>query len=158
MIVMKDIFISNNAEETISFAEQIAKQLKNGDVIAFYGGLGVGKTTFMSGLAQGLSMGDVVFSPTYTLLNHYQTSNPNNIITNLYHFDMYRICGYDDLHSTGFFDYLGGNGILAIEWSLNIEQFLPENTIKITLEIIDENARKIIIETKSSKGMKIKNE
>ena len=82
--------------ETIAFAEQLGKQLHAGDVIAYFGGLGVGKTTFTRGLAKGMGLPDVVSSPTFAIVQEYHGDG-----LSLYHFDMYRIEGALDLESTG---------------------------------------------------------
>ncbi len=134
-------FITHSPEETIKTAEKIGSVLKAGDMIAYKGGLGAGKTTFTRGIANGLGLGDCVSSPTFALVNEYRGKN----IT-LYHFDMYRIQTEDGLETTGFFDYPFEDNIAVIEWSENIAEFLPENIIYITINTIGENDREIIIE------------
>ena len=119
-------FITNSAEETERLGERIASKLKGMEVIALFGGLGMGKTAFTRGLARGLGADDVVSSPTFALVNEYSGRVP------VYHFDMYRVTSWDDLYSTGFFDYLD-TGVLIIEWSENIEGALPENALRITI-------------------------
>ena len=119
-------FITNSAEETEQLGERIASKLKGMEVIALFGGLGMGKTAFTRGLARGLGANDVVSSPTFALVNEYSGRVP------VYHFDMYRVTSWDDLYSTGFFDYLD-TGVLVIEWSENIEGALPENALRITI-------------------------
>lgn len=119
--------ISHSADETEQIGEKIAKKLHGTEVIALFGGLGMGKTAFTSGLARALGVDDGVSSPTFALVNEYSGKY------NIYHFDMYRVNSWDDLYSTGFFDYID-NGILVIEWSENIEGALPENAIRITIE------------------------
>ncbi|MDE6671340.1 MAG: tRNA (adenosine(37)-N6)-threonylcarbamoyltransferase complex ATPase subunit type 1 TsaE [Ruminococcus sp.] len=133
--------ITHTPEETIKVAEKIGKKLQSGDMIIYKGGLGAGKTTFTRGIATGLGLGDCVSSPTFALVNEYQGEN----IT-LYHFDMYRIQTEDGLESTGFFDYPFEENIAVIEWSENIIDFLPENTINITINVINDTDREIIIE------------
>lgn len=115
-------------EETIEYARKLGEVLKGGEVIAYFGGLGMGKTTFTSGLCEGMGIKAEVSSPTFALVNEYGT------MKKLYHFDMYRISDFDDLCSTGFFDYLDTNAVLAVEWSENIENALPENYIRIEIE------------------------
>ncbi len=132
---------THSPEETIDAAKKLGSMLHAGDIIAYKGGLGAGKTTFTRGLAIGLGLGDNVFSPTFSLVNEYKGKN-----ISLYHFDMYRISGEDDLESTGFYDYPFEDNIVAIEWSENIADFLPENTIYITISRIDDDTREIIIE------------
>ncbi|MBQ4244203.1 MAG: tRNA (adenosine(37)-N6)-threonylcarbamoyltransferase complex ATPase subunit type 1 TsaE [Clostridia bacterium] len=119
-------FITNSAEQTAQLGERLAAKLKGTEVIALFGGLGMGKTAFTRGLARGLGAGDVVSSPTFALVNEYSGRVP------VYHFDMYRVNSWDDLYSTGFFDYLD-TGVLVIEWSENIEGALPENALRITI-------------------------
>lgn len=130
----------NSPEETIGFAKKIGCLLKKGDIIAFTGGLGAGKTTFTRGLAMGLGMDDNVTSPTFSLVNEYHGDN-----ISLYHFDMYRITGNYDLETTGFYDYPLEESVFAVEWSENISDELPESTIFINIEFIDENTREITI-------------
>ncbi len=132
--------VTNSAAETEKFARELAASLKPDDVLAFYGGLGMGKTTFVRGLAQGLGSLDEVSSPTFSLVHEYR-STPK-----LYHFDMYRVTSFDDLYSTGFFDYLETGAILAIEWSENIEDALPDRTIRVTFERLEEEKRRITLE------------
>ncbi len=133
--------ITHSPQETIKTAEKLGSLLKAGDIIAYKGGLGAGKTTFTRGIASGLGLGDCVSSPTFALVNEYRGNN----IT-LYHFDMYRIQTEEGLESTGFFDYPFDENIAVIEWSENIEDFLPKHTIYITINPISENEREIIIE------------
>ncbi len=133
--------ITHSPEETIRTAEKLGSLIGAGDMIAFKGGLGAGKTTFTRGLAIGLVMKDVVSSPTFALVNDYRGER----IT-LYHFDMYRISTEEELESTGFYDYPFEENAAVIEWSENISEFLPENTIYITINAISENEREIIIE------------
>lgn len=133
-------YTSASTGETEEIAADFAKKLTRGDVIAYRGDLGAGKTAFTRGLAKGLNITDDVTSPTFAILNVY-----NGEIT-LYHFDMYRVSGFESLYSTGFFDYLDGGGIIAIEWSENIAGELPENTITVTITPTGENSRRIEIE------------
>ena len=117
--------VSHSPEETVALEKKLGAVLRGGEVIAYFGGLGMGKTTFTSGLALGMGINAEVSSPTFSLVHDYGGNPP------LYHFDMYRINGFDDLYSTGFFDYLDSGAVLAVEWSENIENILPENTLKI---------------------------
>lgn len=131
--------ITHSDEETINFAKKIGSLLKGGDIIAYRGGLGVGKTTFTRGLAVGMGLPDEVISPTFTLVNEYRGD------ISLYHFDMYRIMNSDELETTGFYDYMSDDSVLAIEWSENIDDALPENTIYIEFIRIDDDTREIVI-------------
>ncbi len=137
---MNASYISSSPAETEQIAANFAKTLIGGEVIAFKGDLGMGKTCFVRGLAVGLGFVGEVSSPTFAIINEYLGGR-----LNLYHFDMYRVTGWDDLYSTGYFEYSEAGGVLAIEWSENIESALPENTIFVTIERISDNSRKISI-------------
>ena len=118
--------ISKSTEDTEKIGELIAEKLCGNEVIALFGGLGMGKTAFTRGLCRGLGVNDGVSSPTFALVNEYHGKY------NIYHFDMYRVTSWEDLYSTGFFDYLD-NGVLVMAWSENIEGALPENAIRINI-------------------------
>ncbi|MBE6853167.1 MAG: tRNA (adenosine(37)-N6)-threonylcarbamoyltransferase complex ATPase subunit type 1 TsaE [Ruminococcus sp.] len=133
-------YITHSPEETIALAEKIGSVLKKGDMIAYKGGLGAGKTTFTRGLASGAGLEDDVSSPTFALVNEYHGT------LDIYHFDMYRIDNADDLETTGFFDYPADESVFVIEWSENISDVLPEGTIYIDIRRIDDNTREIIVE------------
>lgn len=121
-------FITASSQETEALGEKLAKLLYGGEVIAFTGGMGMGKTAFTRGLAKGLGITGTVCSPTFALVHEYKGR------VTLYHFDMYRVSGWDDLYSTGFFDYLETGAVLAIEWSENIYAALPPDTIYIDIK------------------------
>lgn len=133
-------FISNSPEETEKIAETFADNLSGGEVIAFLGNLGMGKTCFMRGLAKGLGFNGDVTSPTFAIVNEYRGGR-----LPVFHFDMYRISTFDDLYSTGFFDYFDENGVIALEWSENISFALEDNTIYIKIEYLADNKREITI-------------
>lgn len=138
---MKTVFHSYSSKQTEKFGSQLGKSLKAGDVVALFGDLGAGKTVFTRGLAHGMGFDGEVSSPTFALVHEYPTDIP------IYHFDMYRITTWDDLYSTGFFDYLDMGGVLVIEWSENIENCLPENSIRVSISKNDnENERIITLE------------
>ena len=133
--------VTHSRIETENFAAEFAKTVEAGTVIAFEGDLGAGKTCFTSGFAKGMGYEGEVNSPTFALVNEYLGGR-----LNIYHFDMYRVSGWDDLYTTGYFDYLEMGGVLLVEWSENISSALPEDTIKITIETLSENERRITIE------------
>ena len=128
--------ISNSSDETEQIGEKIGEKLTGTEVIALFGGLGMGKTAFTRGLCSALGINEGVSSPTFALVNEYSGK------FKVYHFDMYRVDTWDDLYSTGFFDYIV-NGILVIEWSENIEGALPENTVRITINRGDSDNQRI---------------
>ncbi|MCQ2460154.1 MAG: tRNA (adenosine(37)-N6)-threonylcarbamoyltransferase complex ATPase subunit type 1 TsaE [Ruminococcus sp.] len=133
--------ITKSPQETIDTAVKLGGLLKAGDMIAYKGGLGAGKTTFTRGIAVGLGLGDNVTSPTFALVNEYHGDK-----LSLYHFDMYRICSEEGLETTGFYDYPFEENVAAVEWSENIAEFLPKHTIYITINRLSESEREIIIE------------
>ena len=122
--------ITHSPEETIALAEAIGRLLRKGDVIAYTGELGAGKTTFTRGIARGMGLPDEVHSPT----------------TPLYHFDMYRITLPEALESTGFYDYPLSDSVFAIEWSENIPYALPEQCLRIGIAYGAGDTRIITIE------------
>ncbi len=124
---MSAIYYTTSPEETERVGELLGRALCGTEVIAYEGGLGMGKTAFTRGLARGMGCEGEVSSPTFALVHQYGGGRAM-----LYHFDMYRVSGWDDLYSTGFFDYLD-TGVLAIEWSENIDGALPEDTIRVVI-------------------------
>ena len=133
-----EIFISKSPLDTEKFAENLAKSLVGGEVIAFRGDLGAGKTCFTRGLARGLGFNGTVNSPTFALINEYFGGR-----LPLCHYDMYRISTWDELYSSGYFEYLDSGAIIAAEWSENIENVLPDNTIYVEIEKLGDTERKI---------------
>ncbi len=130
-------WVTESAAQTEAVGASFAPQVASGGVIALYGGLGMGKTAFVRGLAEGLGLRAEVSSPTFALVHDYGGKPP------LVHFDMYRVSGWEDLYSTGFYDYLDAGAILVIEWSENIEAALPENTLRVRFTRLGENRRQI---------------
>jgi len=135
-----EIFISTSPKATEEFAANLAKTLKGGEVIAFRGDLGAGKTCFTRGLAAGLDFKGEVNSPTFALINEYLGGR-----LNIYHFDMYRISSWEELYSSGYYEYLDMGGVVVCEWSENIDGALPDDAIIIEIEKIDETTRKITV-------------
>lgn len=133
-------YISSGYNETVSFAENFAKTLRKGTVIAYLGDLGSGKTAFTCGLAKGLGIEADVTSPTFAICNEYR-SDANT----LYHFDMYRIDGWESLYSTAFFDYLETDAYIAVEWSENIYGALPNDAVIVEIIKLSENEREFRI-------------
>ena len=138
---MKKVFKSESYSDTIKIGEKIAKSLKPFTCLAFYGGMGMGKTCLISGIAKGLGFLGEVSSPTFAIVNEYKGGR-----LDLFHFDMYRVDSWEDLFSTGFFDYAEMGGVLAVEWSENVENALPESTVNITIEKTGDNSRIITME------------
>lgn len=135
-------YISHNEPETEKIGEFLAARLQAGDMIAYRGGLGAGKTAFTRGLARGLGCVGRVTSPTFTIVNEYEGKLP------LFHFDMYRLGDEDELFDIGWEDYLNRGGVCAVEWSERITGALPRETITVTISRCpdSEDWRKITIE------------
>ena len=111
---MSETFLSRSAAETEHIGEVLAACLRSGDVVAFLGGLGAGKTALTRGLARGLGVTEPVTSPTYTIVNEYLSGR-----LPLFHFDLYRLRSDDELFELGWEDYLDRGGVCAVEWSEN---------------------------------------
>ena len=137
-------FVTNSYEETVILGKSIGAELEKGSVIAFLGGLGMGKTAFTTGLAEGLGIDCAVSSPTFAICNTYIGGQ-----NTLHHFDMYRVNGWDDLYSTGIFDYLETDAVLAVEWSENIYSALPDDAWIVEITQTNENARRYRLYRKS---------
>ena len=133
-------FLTNSPEETEKVGAALGKILTPGTVLAYRGDLGAGKTAFTRGLAKGLGCGEIVTSPTYTIVNEYLSGRMP-----LFHFDMYRLGSSDDLWDIGWEDYLERGGVCAVEWSENVDDAM-EDAIYITIEKLGVDARRIAIE------------
>ncbi len=118
---------SFSENDTMRIAQEICSFIPAGTVVAFSGGMGMGKTAFVRGALKAYGNDSFVSSPTFSLVHDYG-GKPK-----VYHFDMYRVSDIDDLYSTGFFDYLDDNSVLFIEWSENIISALPDNTVYIEI-------------------------
>ncbi|MBQ5840664.1 MAG: tRNA (adenosine(37)-N6)-threonylcarbamoyltransferase complex ATPase subunit type 1 TsaE [Clostridia bacterium] len=134
---MPNTYLSTSPAETEAYGRRLAAELHGGSVVALFGGMGMGKTALVRGLADGLGLKAEVSSPTFALVHDYGGQPP------LVHFDMYRVNGWEDLYSTGFFDYLDAGAILVVEWSENIENALPPDAIRLRLSRVDEHTRQI---------------
>ena len=134
-------FVSHSTQETEQFGEEVAKSLRGGDVLAFTGSLGMGKTAFTRGLARGLGCRGRVTSPTFTIVNEYDGKTP------LFHFDMYRLGSSDELFDIGWDDYLARDGVCAVEWSERVSDALPDDTIYVDIARgeEEENTRTITV-------------
>lgn len=136
-----EVYISDSPLKTEEFAALIAEKTNAGTVIAMKGDLGAGKTCFTRGFAKGMGYDGDVNSPTFAIVNEYLGGR-----LPIYHFDMYRISGWEDLYTTGYFEYMESGGVLIIEWSENIESALPEQVVTVTIENVGEHERKITVE------------
>lgn len=132
--------VTHSVAETEELGSRLAAQCRAGTVVAFFGGLGMGKTAFVRGMARALAPEAEVSSPTFALVNDYGGC-PQFV-----HFDMYRVSGWEDLDTTGFFDYQEAGAVLAVEWSENIEAALPSDAVRVTFERLSETERAITVE------------
>lgn len=121
-------YLSHNEIETEALGARLAAALSPGAVVAYQGGLGMGKTAFTRGLASGLGYSGRVTSPTFTIVNEYEGGR-----LPLFHFDMYRLADADALFDIGWEDYLDRGGVCAVEWSEQVADALPADTIYITI-------------------------
>ena len=120
---------TNAPEETFAFGKMLGEQAKPGEVICLNGDLGVGKTVFTKGFAEGLGITEPVNSPTFTIVQEYHEGR-----LPLYHFDVYRIADVSEMDEIGYEEYFFSDGVCLIEWGTLIEELLPDSTITITIE------------------------
>lgn len=122
-------FLVKNVEETTELGFSIGKLLNSGDIVCLTGDLGTGKTHITKGIAKGLGIDDHITSPTFTIVNEYDSGR-----LKLYHFDVYRVSDPDEIYAIGFDDYIFSNGVSIIEWANYIEEILPSDYLHILIE------------------------
>ena len=120
---------TNSQDETKERGRAIGERLEAGDVVCLTGDLGVGKTVFVQGVAEGLGIEEGICSPTFTLIQEYYEGR-----LPLYHFDVYRIAGCTDMDELGYEEYFYGKGVCLVEWGELVRELFPENSIYITIE------------------------
>jgi len=120
---------TNSEEETYQFGKKLGELAKAGDVYTLMGDLGVGKTVFSQGLGAGLGIEEIINSPTFTIIQVYESGR-----IPFYHFDVYRIGNVEEMDELGYEDYFYGNGLVLIEWANLIEEILPETRNEIYIE------------------------
>jgi tRNA threonylcarbamoyladenosine biosynthesis protein TsaE len=142
-----EIYSSSSEEETFQLGIDFSMRLNAGDVIAFYGELGAGKTEFIKGICQGMNVDEIVSSPTYTIVNQYEGEDRRRHAVEIYHVDLYRIENAGELLEVGLYDLLADDrSIKLIEWAENAESILPAIRYDIYFVTLDdENARRIEI-------------
>ena len=133
-------FITKSPEETELLGQKLGAALRGGEVIAYRGDLGAGKTAFTRGLARGLGISMRVTSPTYTIVNEYTGGR-----LPLFHFDMYRLGSSDELFDIGWEDYLLRGGVCAVEWSENVADAM-QDAVTVSIEKMGDAERRITIE------------
>lgn len=138
--------ISESVEETLCIGRALGGLLEPGDVVALIGTLGAGKTCLTRGVAQGAGANpDFVTSPTFVLINEYQGTIP------LYHFDAYRLDGPDDMYALGSDEYFAGNGACLVEWADRVAGCLPDEHLRVIIEIIGRSSRRIRLEARGGR-------
>ena len=132
--------ITKSEQQTYEFAKNYAKTLVGGEILLLGGELGAGKTVFTKGLADGLGVDEYVTSPTFTIMNEYQ-----GMLT-LCHVDAYRLKSGEEAFATGITEYFGQSGVVCcIEWWQNIRSAIAGKTVKVEIEYLGEEERKISI-------------
>ena len=129
--------ITKSPEETKNLGKDVSKLVKPGDILAFYGELGAGKTCFIQGISLGLEVKDYVTSPSFTIINEYQGKVP------IYHFDLFRLNNAEEILELGYEEYFYGEGLTVIEWAEKIEQLLTKEHLKIEIKFMDRYQRTI---------------
>ena len=128
---MIEVFETNTPEETEEIGRKLAEESTPGQVFTLIGDLGVGKTVFTQGFATGLNIDEAICSPTFTIVQEYDTGR-----LPFYHFDVYRIGDVEEMDEIGYEDYVYGDGVCLIEWANLIQEILPEHYIQITIECL----------------------
>ncbi len=142
---METIIETNSPDETLEAGRQLGLLAKPGDIYTLNGDLGVGKTVFTQGVAKGLGVTEHVNSPTFTIVQVYDSGR-----LPFYHFDVYRIGDVEEMEEIGYEDYFFGDGICMVEWAQLIVELIPQQATKITIEKNLEKGfdyRKITIES-----------
>ena len=140
-IIIKDIAQIREA------AQQFVEQIGDRSVFAFYGKMGAGKTTFIKAVCEELGVDDVITSPTFAIVNEYSpTSHLSPLTSKIYHFDFYRIKKLEEVYDMGFEDYFYSGDLCFIEWPELIEEVLPEDAVRVTIEALADGSRKITME------------
>lgn len=124
-------------------AREFIAAMGDNTVFAFYGKMGAGKTTFVKALCQELGVEDVVTSPTFAVINEYRSDIAGELI---YHFDFYRIKKLEEVYDMGYEDYFYSGALCFIEWPELVEELLPGNTVKVTIEELEDGSRKLTME------------
>ena len=125
-------------------ARQFIAEMGDNTVFALYGKMGVGKTTFIKAVCEELGVSDVITSPTFAIVNEYRSDTAGELI---YHFDFYRIKKLEEVYDMGYEDYFYSGALCFIEWPELVEELLPGNTIKVTIEEVENGERKVTLES-----------
>lgn len=138
--------IIHQLDEIRNAARQFIEQALKGDcqrVVAFYGSMGAGKTTFIRALCEELGVTDVVTSPTFAIVNEYEVDKAEEF--SIFHFDFYRIKRLEEVYDMGYEDYFYGSSLCLIEWPELIEELLPDDCLRVTIRVLDDGSREISV-------------
>jgi len=136
-------FILKNEHETEALGANLANELKKGDIIGLTGDLGAGKTCLARGIAKGLGVKEHITSPTFTIIHEYHSGT-----LPLYHFDVYRMDGSDEMYELGYEEFFYGDGVCVVEWADIVDDLIPQGAILIHLEYDGHEGRICRIERK----------
>lgn len=136
---------TSSPDETRALGRDFASKLERGDCIALIGELGSGKTCLTQGICAGLRVTDRVNSPTFIIVNEYAGVHNDGLPLKIFHFDLYRLGGEEDLVDLGWDDYLDGEGICLVEWAERASGLIPENAIEIRIDAPDQEVRSFTI-------------
>ena len=128
----------NSLADINEAAKQFIEHMGDGKVFAFYGKMGAGKTTFIKAICEELGVDDVITSPTFAIVNEYQSATTGDSI---YHFDFYRIKKLEEVYDMGYEDYFYSGSLCFLEWPELIDDLLPEDATKVTIEATDDGGR-----------------
>ena len=137
-------FTATSSPETQALGAELGLSLAPGELVAFYGDLGSGKTCMIQGLCEALEVADYVTSPTFMLINEY-TGRLRGQDLPIYHFDLYRLQGPDELEDLGAEEYFYGRGVCLVEWAERAGGFLPEGCREVWMEYVGDDERRIIL-------------
>lgn len=132
------VFVTHSEQETVELGIKMGKLLEAGDIVLLYGDLGAGKTVLTRGIALGLGAKDVVTSPTYTLMHRYEGRVP------VYHFDLYRLNGPDEVLDVGYEEFFYGDGVSIVEWPERLEYLCPEEHVRVRIEVAGDGQKRRI--------------
>ena len=134
---MENRVVIKNLADIDRAAEEFLEKIGDHRIIAFFAPMGAGKTTFTTALCRRLGVGDSVCSPTFTIVNEYMTGSGDPV----YHFDFYRINKVAEALDIGFYDYMDSGSLCLIEWPENIEELLPEETLRVRIDVNEDGCR-----------------
>lgn len=135
-----DKIIISSPDQLAKAARQFVGQMGDDTVFAFYGKMGAGKTTFIKAICEALGVTDVITSPTFAIVNEYRSEEDNELI---YHFDFYRIKKLEEVYDMGYEDYFYSGALCFIEWPELVEELLPMDAVKVSIEVADDESRTV---------------